>query len=42
MVIETLGHSNISTTMDIYSHVMPALRQEAADATDRVLVRLPH
>ncbi len=38
MVMETLGHSNISTTMDIYSHVMPSLRQEAADAMDRVLV----
>jgi len=37
MVMETLGHSNISTTMDIYSHVMPSLRQEAADAMDRVL-----
>jgi integrase len=38
MVMETLGHSNISTTMDIYSHVMPSLRHEAADAMDRVLV----
>jgi integrase len=38
MVMETLGHSNISTTMDIYSHVMPSLRQEAADAMERVLV----
>ena len=38
MVMETLGHSNISTTMDIYSHVMPSPRQEAADAMDRVLV----
>jgi integrase len=37
MVMETLGHSNISTTMDIYSHVMPSLRQEAADAMDRVV-----
>jgi integrase len=37
MVMETLGHSNISTTMDIYSHVMPSLRQDAADAMDRVL-----
>lgn len=37
MVMETLGHSNISTTLDIYSHVMPSLRQEAADAMDRVL-----
>jgi integrase len=39
MVMETLGHSTISTTMDIYCHVMPSLRQEAADAMERVLVR---
>ena len=32
-----LGHSTITTTMNIYGHVMPALRQEAADAMDRVL-----
>ncbi len=38
MVMQTLGHSNISTTMDIYSHVIPSLRQEAADAMDRALV----
>jgi integrase len=37
MVMETLGHSNISTTMDIYSHIMPSLREEAADAMDRAL-----
>jgi integrase len=37
MVMETLGHSNISTTMDIYAHMLPSLRQEAADAMDRTL-----
>jgi integrase len=30
VVTETLGHSQISITMDIYSHVMPALGVEAA------------
>ena len=25
--METLGKSSISTTMDIYSHVLPSLRQ---------------
>jgi hypothetical protein len=37
--METLGHSTISTTMDNYSHVMPSLRQEAADAMERGLVK---
>lgn len=31
VVMELLGHSQMRTTMDIYSHVMPALAQEAAD-----------
>ena len=29
--MELLGHSQMRTTMDIYSHVMPALAREAAD-----------
>jgi len=37
MIMETLGHSNISMTMDTYAHIMPSLRQEAADAMDRIL-----
>jgi integrase len=28
--MELLGHSQIRTTMDIYSHVMPALAREQA------------
>jgi integrase len=36
-VMETLGHSQISLTMNTYSHVMPALRQEAADRMDALL-----
>jgi integrase len=35
--METLGHSRISITMDTYTHVMPALQREAADAIDRSL-----
>src|SRR5215213_10288978 len=31
VVMELLGHSQMRTTMDIYSHVMPALAREAAD-----------
>jgi integrase len=31
VVMELLGHSQMRTTTDIYSHVVPALAQEAAD-----------
>jgi integrase len=37
VVMEILGHTQISTTMDLYSHVMPAARREAADLMDRAL-----
>ncbi len=33
VVMELLGHSAMSTTTDIYSHVMPALAQQADVAT---------
>ena len=39
VVMETLGHSRISVTMDTYTHVMPALMRDAADAIDRSLSR---
>ena len=39
VVMETLGHSQISLTLNTYSHVMPALQGEAADAIDRVFGR---
>jgi integrase len=35
VIMETLGHSRISVTMDMYAHVMPVLKHEAADAMDR-------
>jgi integrase len=35
MVMELVGHSNIGTTMNIYSHVVRSLRKEAAAAADR-------
>jgi integrase len=37
VVMETLGHSNISVTMDTYTHVLPELQRQAADAMDRAL-----
>jgi integrase len=33
--METLGHSNISVTMDTYTHLLPELQRQAADAMDR-------
>jgi hypothetical protein len=38
-IMEVLGHSGISVTMNTYAHVLPALRQEAADAIDEVFGR---
>src|SRR4051795_7910068 len=38
VVMELLGHSQIRTTMDIYSHVMPALAREAADRMGALLL----
>jgi hypothetical protein len=35
--MEILGHTQISTTMDLYRHGMPAARREAADLIDRIL-----
>ncbi|MGI8474800.1 MAG: site-specific integrase [Thermomicrobiales bacterium] len=35
VVMEQLGHSQISLTMDTYSHVMPAMLREAANALDK-------
>ena len=37
VVMEILGHSQISLTMDTYSHVMPGLQQEAAERMDAIL-----
>ncbi len=37
VVMETLGHSGISITMDVYSHVMPQQQREAADVLTKVL-----
>jgi integrase len=37
VVMETLGHSQISLTLNTYSHVIPALGREAADRMDAML-----
>ena len=37
VVMETLGHSQISLTLNTYNHVIPALGREAADRMDAML-----
>ncbi len=37
LVMEILGHSEIGTTMNIYSHVIPDAMREAVGALDRLL-----
>jgi integrase len=37
VVMETLGHSGIAITMDVYSHVMPHQQREAADLMNTAL-----
>lgn len=38
VVQERLGHSTISVTMDVYSHVMPQLQRDAADTLGKLFV----
>jgi hypothetical protein len=35
--METLGHSEISLTLNMYSHVMPSVGREAAERMDQLL-----
>lgn len=37
IVSERLGHAGVGITLNVYSHVLPGLQQEAADQFDRVL-----
>jgi integrase len=37
IVSEMLGHASIAITLDIYSHVLPHMQQQAADAMDDLL-----
>ena len=39
IVSERLGHFSISVTMDIYSHVLPGMQEEAALAVEQLLDR---
>lgn len=37
VVMDLLRHTTVSITMNLYSHVIPALRKEAADKMDEIL-----
>jgi integrase len=37
VVSEMLGHSSVTITLTIYSHVLPMIQREAADAMNRIL-----
>lgn len=39
VVMETLGHSQVSLTLNTYSHVLPVLQQDAASKMDALLSR---
>ena len=34
---EVLGHSSFDVTMDLYSHLMPAVKKDVADRMDALL-----
>ena len=36
LIMEALGHSQISLTMDTYAHVVPTMRREVAAKMDEV------
>jgi hypothetical protein len=39
--MEILGHSQISLTLNTYSHVIPSLQRDAAKLMDAVLSQSP-
>ena len=39
VIQERLGHASISTTMDLYAHLLPGIQEEAAIKFDRAMVR---
>ena len=41
VVQERLGHSTISVTLDLYSHVVPGLQEAAAATLDAMFNKVP-
>jgi integrase len=37
MLSEALGHASTAFTMDVYSHVLPTMGQQVADAIEEAL-----
>jgi integrase len=37
VISEALGHSSVAFTMDVYSHILPGMQEEAMDLLDEVL-----
>jgi integrase len=37
VVSEMLGHSSVTITLTLYSHVLPDMQQAASDAMERLL-----
>lgn len=37
VISERLGHSNIKVTLDIYSHILPTMQQDAINKLDAIL-----
>ncbi len=37
IVLERLGHANIGITLDVYSHLLPGLQEQAVETYDRAL-----
>ncbi len=37
VVSERLGHAKVGVTLDVYSHVLPGMQEEAAQRIDSVL-----
>jgi integrase len=42
VVQERLGHSQISLTLDTYSHVLPTMQKEAANKLDKLFKKGKH
>ena len=41
VVSKILGHSKVSTTLDIYGHMIPVMQEEAARIMDEIVTPIP-
>jgi integrase len=41
IVSERLGHAEIATTMNTYSHILPSMQRQAAEVMDITLGKTP-